>query len=175
MVGPAGADKRREYFAALVKQMENGGRAALLNTLLNRDISNFNPEAIPQTEELAQQKLLSAPPADQIVIELAHDATLPGALINRRWIARAYIASGGEGLFDVMRKRGGKAVDRLTDNGLADILKRWGFKRKKLMDGNGWEAPELDSLREQIKRKYPAVEWTAEAVEWGQAPQDTEE
>jgi hypothetical protein len=167
MVGSAGADKRREYFAALVKQMENGGRAALVDTLLNRDISNFNPEAIPQTEELAQQKLLSAPPADQIIIQLADDATLPGSLINRPWIARAYIASGGDGLFDVMRKRGGKALDRLTDNGLTDILKRWGFKRKKLMDGNGW-----DSLREQIRRKYPAVEWTAEAVEWARRPRN---
>jgi hypothetical protein len=175
MVGPAGADKRRDYFVPLLNQMKSGGRAALLHMLLKRDISDFNPEAIPQTEELAQQKLLSAPPADQIIIQLADDATLPGALISRPWIARAYITTGGDGLFDVMRKRGGKALDRLTDNGLTDILKRWGFKRKKLKDGNGWEAPELDLLREQIRRKYPAVEWTAEAVEWGQAPQDTEE
>jgi hypothetical protein len=108
MAGPAGADKRREYFTALVKQMENGGRAALLHMLLRRDISNFNPEAIPQTEELAQQKLLSASPADQIIIQLADNAVLPGALISRPWIARAYLASGGDRLFDVMRKRGGK-------------------------------------------------------------------
>jgi hypothetical protein len=89
MVGPDGADNRRVYFGAIAHQMENGGRAALLQYLLNMDITGFNPERIPRTEELDKQKLLSAPPGDQAVIALAQSAWLPGSLISRPWIAYA--------------------------------------------------------------------------------------
>jgi hypothetical protein len=52
---------QHEHFAAIVRQMENGGIAAMLHDLLHRDISQFNVRAIPETEELRQQKLLSLP------------------------------------------------------------------------------------------------------------------
>jgi hypothetical protein len=47
------------YFAALDQQMENGGLAAMLYDLLNRDISNFEVRDVPQTDALRDQKTLS--------------------------------------------------------------------------------------------------------------------
>jgi Family of unknown function (DUF5906) len=38
-------EKRRAYFKPIIKQMDDGGRAALLGFLLRRDVSKFNPEA----------------------------------------------------------------------------------------------------------------------------------
>ena len=50
---------RRRYFGEMVEQMESGGYEAMLGELLARDISSWNPEAIPATEALKRQKLLN--------------------------------------------------------------------------------------------------------------------
>jgi len=47
------------YFDAVERQMENGGLAAMLHDLLNRNIANFQVRNVPQTEALRDQKLLS--------------------------------------------------------------------------------------------------------------------
>jgi len=70
------------------------------------------------------------------------------------------------GLLDHMKRHGSRALERASDNVLSDILKEWGFAKKKLTDGSGWVAPQLDKLREKIKQRYPAVEWTDSAIEW---------
>jgi hypothetical protein len=76
---PAGEDERRylildvaknnhqdsAFFGALLKQMEQGGYEALLHLLLTRDISGFNVRAVPKTEALQEQKLLSLSPEEE--------------------------------------------------------------------------------------------------------------
>ncbi|WP_300397938.1 DUF5906 domain-containing protein [uncultured Sphingobium sp.] len=52
-------DGRRRYFGDIVEQMETGGYEAMLGELQARDISAWNPERIPETEALRQQKLLN--------------------------------------------------------------------------------------------------------------------
>jgi Family of unknown function (DUF5906) len=47
------------YFAALDAQMENGGLAAMLHELTTLDLGDFRPREVPDTPELADQKLLS--------------------------------------------------------------------------------------------------------------------
>src|SRR5947209_4958826 len=49
------------YFAAIRKQLENGGYEAMLHDLLNYDLSNFNVRSVPKTEALQEQKHLSVP------------------------------------------------------------------------------------------------------------------
>jgi phage/plasmid-associated DNA primase len=49
----------REYFRALYREIDTGGLEAMLFELLHRDISNFDPRAVPLTEPLAVQKLHS--------------------------------------------------------------------------------------------------------------------
>jgi hypothetical protein len=80
-VVPAGADARRyfvlnvsdaqmqktDYFAAISKQMENGGREALLQFLLHRDLSGFEVRRVPQTDALAQQKAHSRRGIDALI------------------------------------------------------------------------------------------------------------
>lgn len=54
------SSKRRndhKYFAAIRHEMENGGREALLDYLMNHDISKFQVRAVPDTEGLAEQKV----------------------------------------------------------------------------------------------------------------------
>jgi hypothetical protein len=47
------------YFAELDRQMESGGLAAMLHDLLQLDLGDFHPRAVPATPELADQKLHS--------------------------------------------------------------------------------------------------------------------
>ena len=50
---------QHEYFTAMQAQMEAGGYAAMLHELMAYDLSDFNVRAVPETEALQQQKVLS--------------------------------------------------------------------------------------------------------------------
>ena len=55
------------YFKAIGKQMDGGGRQALLYLLLRRDISSFDVEAFPETEAGNEQKEITRGPlADRL-------------------------------------------------------------------------------------------------------------
>jgi hypothetical protein len=47
------------YFQAIADQMENGGLAAMIHDMLQRDVSKFQFRNIPQTDALKTQKTLS--------------------------------------------------------------------------------------------------------------------
>ena len=159
------AEKRKAYFTLILDELKNGGSEALLGFLLDRDIRGFNAEAIPETAERRQQILKSAPAGDQLIIEFAQDGCLPTALKDRPWIARSHPdpdiprKDQTPGLYEVMRTRGGTKLARMSDVALANILKAWNFKTKKLGNSRGWEAPPLPDLRKTILAKYPAVEF----------------
>jgi len=162
------AEKRKAYFMPILGELKNGGSEALLGLLLDRDIRDFNAEAIPETAERRQQKLNSASAGDKIIIEFALEACLPGALSKRPWIARAHGEPGlfqTPGIFDVMKAHGGPKLARQSDTDLAKILKAWGFTSKHLTNGKAWEAPSLPDLRRAILAKYPAVEFD-DRSEW---------
>ena len=50
------------YFAKILKQMEEGGRAAMLYDLQQEDLSKFNQRQVPSTRGLQDQKVLSMQP-----------------------------------------------------------------------------------------------------------------
>lgn len=78
-VVPAGANERRffvldvsdkhmqdsKYFRDIKDQLENGGREALLHTLLTYDLTNFEVRKVPKTAALQEQKLLSLSPEEE--------------------------------------------------------------------------------------------------------------
>lgn len=82
-----------EYFAKLEHQMfEEGGREALLNFLLNYDLSKFNVRAVPKTEAFKEIQIQTMNANDSVVTFwyelLINQETLPGV---GRWMKRVKV------------------------------------------------------------------------------------
>jgi len=96
---PAGGDERRffvldvgkqhqqdaSYFGLLMKQMENGGREALLHYLMTYDISDYQVRNVPQTDALKEQKMLSLSPEE----DWWYQKLLDGRLLEKHeaWVS----------------------------------------------------------------------------------------
>ena len=59
-----------KYFLGLLRHMENGGSEALLHYLMNRDITRFEPGAIPKTGALLAQKINSLDSKSRFIYEM---------------------------------------------------------------------------------------------------------
>jgi hypothetical protein len=156
--------KDKGYFLPLLDQMWNkSGRAALLHFLLARDLTGFDPESMPPTDELKLQKQLSISDQDGLLELWADTGHLPGALENRPWLAL------NTPLFEYMKAYGGSQLDKASAQQLTSILKSWGFKRHPMGKGGvAWQAPDLLELRKMVKARRPSTEWEhPEIADWG--------
>lgn len=61
--------ENKEYFNLIHKQMNNGGKEALLHLLMNRNISNRDWSIKPHTDAIDDQKLLTLEPHEQWIYE----------------------------------------------------------------------------------------------------------
>jgi hypothetical protein len=96
-VAPASLDERRfcildvgdrniqdkGYFGAIMKQMKNGGYAAMLYDLQNMDLSDFDIRDVPDSEGLREQKIYSMDPIEKWWFQKLTDGYLPPA--DRKW------------------------------------------------------------------------------------------
>ena len=69
------------YFVEIVKQLSNGGRAALLYDLINYDLSGFEVRHVPKTHALQEQKEISMSPEQ----EWWYGKLLDGRVFSGQW------------------------------------------------------------------------------------------
>jgi len=72
-------DKRQqdtEFFKAVTYQMDNGGREALLELLLNYDLKGKDLRKLPQTKALLETKILSMSPVEKFWYEKLQNGAL---------------------------------------------------------------------------------------------------
>lgn len=77
------ADTRKNdhaYFAAIIKELENGGYGALLHHLQTYDLSGINLRVPPETSALLKQKLASLDNEGTWYLDLLTTGKLPGRL-----------------------------------------------------------------------------------------------
>jgi hypothetical protein len=161
------------YFDAINTEMRNGGLEALMHTLMNFDLSQFNVRRYPVTEGLLEQKQLSLPSVAQwwydILIEGDNQISLekyipPTAVIGTSTPTTA--------LFEIYQAFA--KGDRYGHGQVAScsqfvtILSQWApIKRKRTTVANGKRGrclviPDLESCRNHFKQKIGhEIDWDA--------------
>jgi hypothetical protein len=179
-VVPAGAEARRyfvlnvadthiqdsDYFEAIVRQMETGGREALVDLLGDRDLSDFNIRGVPQTEALAEQKQHSRRGIDRLIENIAHGGVLPSAHSIQHNIAITTGEERGEGFYPAARAIA-PDLKHVAFQVIADTLsKQWGCKRWHSGSTRGIQFPSLAELRALFDRRHGAQDWPPDIVDW---------
>jgi hypothetical protein len=177
---PAGADARRffvldvaashirdyDYFEAIAKEMDNGGREALLDLLMRRDLSKFNVRAVPLTTALATQKAYTRRGIDRLVENLAHEGTLPWTDASDPAVTITSGEDKGEGFYPAARALS-PDLKHLSSKIIAvSLTKDWGCARWKSGYHRGIKFPPLADLRARFDQRHGQQEWT-EPTEWG--------
>jgi hypothetical protein len=182
---PAGADARRyfvvtvsdarkqnhSYFAAIARQMDAGGREALLEHLLKRDLSRFDVRNVPQTDALADQKAHSRRGVDRVVELLAHSGILPAAHPQHPNVAVTSGEENGNGFYPKVRSL---APDLKYDSSIvigAALKKDWECEPWKSGYERGIKFPPLAKLRAAFDNRHGKQAWPTEAhrpvPDWG--------
>lgn len=145
---PAATDERRycvlrindkyaqdtTYFAALMSQLDNGGREAMLYDLLHYDIGTFNVRKPPQTQALREQKQESWPAFEQWWFDILKQGYFFDYQTESDWgIVRT--DSLYNNFIEAARRKGDKAGVRMTQDGFGKKLVKylpegWKYKRK---------------------------------------------
>lgn len=160
---PAGQEERRffvldvgtahmqdhAYFEAVVKQMNEGGREALLHYLLHYDLSKVNVRQAPQTHALIENKLASMAPTEKFIYEVLdrgrwsrlHEGwkqVVPCHEVHTAYIEHASRAGLTRKSYETEL---GKALRRLLPYA----------RKRQVEDGgdrvNAWEVPDLITCR----------------------------
>jgi tRNA A37 threonylcarbamoyladenosine biosynthesis protein TsaE len=194
-VVPAGFEERRfavldigtekmqnhHYFTAISHEMNNGGREALLDHLLNFDLSLVNLRKIPITDALLEQKLESLEPVQKWWLEVLRRGYLPRRdrdAVKGVWMRECT----AEDLLADYRifTAATHAQRRSTETALGIGLRKLvpGLKRGKLVvrlynaDGEysaklqSYEFPELEMCRKAMEKKLGHdMDWSDEEEE----------
>jgi hypothetical protein len=177
---PAGAQERRffvlkvsdkyaqnhRYFSSLLKQMDEGGREALLHELLETDLTHWNPRLVPQTEGLRDQQIQTLDPLASFMLQCLTDGMFgdhwywPGPVPRKVFY---------EGYIDHARSMGNRYTKSTTAAGRA--LKRWGAtgerpwmgwvdERENSRSGYGYVFKPLEQCRKLFTEDMGWNDWT---------------
>jgi hypothetical protein len=151
----------REYFKAIVDEMDNGGREAMLHDLLNVKLGDWHPRhSVPQTAALRDQKMLSLSADDELWLILLQEGMLPQAY------ERNARAAPSRALVEYARKAVPRGLGNASDYRIIDGLKERGCRQKFLKNiGRGWEFPALKEARAEWDKKFGAHDW-GEQDDW---------
>jgi Family of unknown function (DUF5906) len=188
---PASADARRffvldvgdarkqdhDYFAAIDRQMETGGREALLRLLLDRDLSSFEIRKVPQTAALADQKQRTRRGIDALIEHIAtegqlieaHDFYPDIAVTSERSNHRKGFFKAAQAIAPDLRYQSWIVVSRT-------LKEEWGCTSWHSSHLRGIRFPLLCELRRRFDERHGAQDWEHPNADWryvGEATEDS--
>lgn len=152
---------REEYFDKLWKEMDNGGREAMMYDLQNMDLHHWHPRNnVPMTEEMTKQRLLSLPKIHKLFLSFIEDGIFPGEL-NREL---EYIVS-AKVLYDYLEEIEPDSK-RYSSRMKSDFIKKLGAKKIRRSTGNHWKFLTLRETRVNWNNNYGTYDWNDPIEEW---------
>jgi hypothetical protein len=190
-VVPASGDERRyfvldvgkgrqqdaAYFAAIAKQLDEGGREALLHELLTYDLKDFRIHAVPQTEALRDQKAFSLTveedwwyhklqegvlfDGDKDWPKLVRKAALVDDYIEhtRRWAGNGLRSKGSETALGMYLKRIVPNLDTIQAKARWTEMMNDGFSKVIEKRANHWRIAPLEECRKKWEGEHGLVHW----------------
>lgn len=147
------------YFAALGRELENGGLAAMLHALLEVDLRGWHPRQIVETEALRDQKERSLTPEDEWLLGLLEDGVLPGRAA-KGCAYSAELAIDARDSVPALRnhsmKRLGRALKVIGCEAWLDPKSRQ----------RGWQFPPLADVRATWDAKHGQRTWDETVTSW---------
>ena len=157
------SDRRKgdvPYFAKIRDEMANGGAAALMHRLLERDLTGFEIRDRPLTEALRQQQRYSIRGTDALIQHLCGEGLLLDVHDRYAHIAITTGESDRKGFY-VSARRVVPDLSRMLSQTIAEELCReWGCKMWKSNNMRGIEFPALSDLRKRFEAKYGPRDWS---------------
>jgi hypothetical protein len=164
-VGDAHKQDHR-YFAAIDKEMNNGGREALLYLLLNRDIAGFEVRDVPQTAALADQKQHSRRGVDALIEHIASEGELfeghgiyPDIAITSENPERKGFFRAAQSRFPDLKHMVWIVVSRI-------LKEEWGCAPWHSGPLRGIRFPPPRELRNRFDRKHGVQDWDRPDDDW---------
>jgi hypothetical protein len=155
---------REAYFTSLYRELDNGGREAMLYDLLHMELGDFHPRLGYKTAALQDEKKYGVAGFDAFYQSILEDGFLPGETSpapNRALTMELYKEAQArvpDLKFVALNQVG-------TYFGGAENVKL-GFKPWKTNHGNGWEFPRLGELRRDWERRQGGWQWPNDLNEW---------
>lgn len=157
--------ERLAYFNALHKQMDSGGREAMLHYFQNYDLKGWHPrEHVPDTEGLRAQIERGLSYADKFVRDCLMKGYLPGHIQNRRGHKPNTIRT--TEIADDLLKSFSYSGERMSENILADAFKNVGAKKLYVEGYPRFVFPSLQEARANWDRRFGKQEWPSHTQEW---------
>lgn len=146
-------DVREKYFTELKKEIDNGGKEAMLYALKNLKLGNFHPRfGIPQTVELRRQVALTLPRVKYAFAQILEDGILPGEIIKDKYVV------GAKTLLDYIHNLE-PHNSTISMKSLKLLCEELGLKPYRTPTSRGFEFLELDAMRELWDAKVTTMEW----------------
>lgn len=153
--GEASERVRLSYFSKLFKEMDDGGREAMLHDLLNIQLGDWHPRAnIPETKELEKQRSMSINMLEQAVRSLLEEGLIPGEICDDGYAVTA------ESLASYLHKLEPMSA-KFSAVRRADLIKELGAHKSR-QGGTGrikWIFPKLTKMRAKWDKKYGRYDW----------------
>jgi hypothetical protein len=187
---PAGADERRyavfdlssvrqqdhAYFAALRREMNTGGVAAMLYDLLAMNLDGWHPrQGIPRTAALERQKAQTLSPPESDILDMLILGELPHFAAD---VGGGRYFVGTTALAEHLRRRHGRPISttrigELLGKGRGGHGRGFGLEDGRERNTRGFYFEPLPNMRERWVKLRSEVEWPADTTDWiiGSAPE----